>query len=93
MQQPRIIIVDSAGGSALPYARLVARLQPLEVPEQQARHSGLRYGSGKLLARLLSVPLPAFPVRSLWRGLTFAEILHLPCCRRKMIEPCTPPPP
>ena len=31
MQQPRIIIVDSAGGSALPYARLVARLQPLEV--------------------------------------------------------------
>ena len=31
MQQPRIIIVDSAGGSALPYARLAARLQPLEL--------------------------------------------------------------
>ena len=31
MQQPRIIIVDSAGSDSLPYARLVARLQPLEV--------------------------------------------------------------
>ena len=31
MQQPRILIVDSAGASALPYSRLVARLQPLEV--------------------------------------------------------------
>lgn len=30
MQQPRIIIVDSAA-AALPYARLVARLQPLDV--------------------------------------------------------------
>jgi two-component system response regulator HydG len=31
VQQPRIIIVDSSGRSALPYARLVARLQPLDV--------------------------------------------------------------
>ena len=31
MQQPRIIIIDSAGGDALPYGRLVARLQPLQV--------------------------------------------------------------
>ena len=31
MQQPRILIVDSAGGDALPYARLIARLQPMEV--------------------------------------------------------------
>ena len=36
MQQPRIIIVDSAGASALPYARLVARLQPLEVRVETA---------------------------------------------------------
>jgi DNA-binding NtrC family response regulator len=31
VQQPRIIIIDSAGGDALPYGRLVARLQPLQV--------------------------------------------------------------
>ncbi len=31
MQQPRILIVDSAGADALPYARLIARLQPMEV--------------------------------------------------------------
>ncbi len=31
MQQPRIIIVDSDGATALPYARLTARLQPMEV--------------------------------------------------------------
>ena len=31
MQQPRILIVDAAGPAALPYARLVARLQPLEL--------------------------------------------------------------
>ncbi len=31
MQQPRILIIDSAGADALPYGRLVARLQPLEV--------------------------------------------------------------
>jgi DNA-binding NtrC family response regulator len=31
VQQPRILIVDSAGGDALPYARLIARLQPMEV--------------------------------------------------------------
>ena len=29
MQQPRILIVDSAGATGLPYARLVARLQPM----------------------------------------------------------------
>ncbi len=31
MQQPRILIVDSVGASGLPYARLLARLQPMEV--------------------------------------------------------------
>ena len=31
MQQPRILIVDSEGAAALPYARLIARLQPLDV--------------------------------------------------------------
>ncbi len=36
MQQPRIIIVDSAGAEALPYARLTARLQPMEVRVETA---------------------------------------------------------
>ncbi len=31
MQQPRIIVVDPAGSQGLPYARLLARLQPLDV--------------------------------------------------------------
>jgi hypothetical protein len=31
VQQPRILIVDSEGATALPYARLSARLQPLDV--------------------------------------------------------------
>jgi DNA-binding NtrC family response regulator len=31
VQQPRILIVDSEGGAGLPYARLVARLQPMEL--------------------------------------------------------------
>ncbi len=31
MQQPRILIVDSAGGEPVPYARLIARLQPMEL--------------------------------------------------------------
>ncbi len=31
MLQPRIIVVDPAGPAGLPYARLLARLQPLEV--------------------------------------------------------------
>lgn len=31
MQQPRIIVVDPAGPSGLPYDRLLARLQPLDV--------------------------------------------------------------
>ncbi len=31
MRQPRILIADSAGSGGLPYARLVARLQPMEV--------------------------------------------------------------
>ena len=31
MQQPRIIVIDSSGGDGLPYARLVARLQPMEL--------------------------------------------------------------
>ena len=41
VQQPRILIVDSEGAGGLPYARLVARLQPMElrverVPEAAA---------------------------------------------------------
>jgi DNA-binding NtrC family response regulator len=36
VQQPRIIIVDSAGAEALPYARLTARLQPMEVRVETA---------------------------------------------------------
>lgn len=31
MQQPRILIVDSAGAAGLPYARLVARFQPMDM--------------------------------------------------------------
>ena len=31
MQQPRILIVDSGGAEAVPYARLIARLQPMEL--------------------------------------------------------------
>jgi len=31
VQQPRIIVVDPAGPSGLPYDRLLARLQPLDV--------------------------------------------------------------
>ncbi len=31
MRQPRILIVDSAGGTGLPYDRLLARLQPMQV--------------------------------------------------------------
>jgi DNA-binding NtrC family response regulator len=31
VQQPRILIVDSAGGEPVPYARLIARLQPMEL--------------------------------------------------------------
>jgi DNA-binding NtrC family response regulator len=31
VQQPRIIVVDPAGSQGLPYARLLARLQPLDV--------------------------------------------------------------
>ena len=36
MLQPRILIVDSAGADALPYARLSARLQPMEVRVETA---------------------------------------------------------
>ena len=31
MQQPRILVVDSLGNAGLPYAKLVARLQPMEL--------------------------------------------------------------
>jgi DNA-binding NtrC family response regulator len=31
VQQPRIIVVDPAGSAGLPYARMLARLQPLEL--------------------------------------------------------------
>ena len=36
MQQPRIIVVDPAGPTGLPYDRLLARLQPLEVRVEPA---------------------------------------------------------
>ena len=41
MQQPRILIVDSSGPDALPYARLAARLQPLEVRVETALDKAL----------------------------------------------------
>ena len=41
MQQPRIIIVDSSGATALPYSRLVARLQPLEVRVETSLEAAL----------------------------------------------------
>jgi DNA-binding NtrC family response regulator len=36
VQQPRIIIVDASGGAALPYSRLVARLQPMELRVEES---------------------------------------------------------
>lgn len=36
MQQPRIIIVDPAGSKGLPYDRLLARLQPLEIKVERS---------------------------------------------------------
>jgi len=36
LQQPRILIFDPAGREGLPYARLTARLQPLEVRVEQS---------------------------------------------------------
>lgn len=36
MQQPRILVVDSAGSAGLPYAKLLARLQPFEVRVEQS---------------------------------------------------------
>ncbi len=41
MQQPRILIVDPAGATALPYARLAARLQPLELRVETALDAAL----------------------------------------------------
>jgi two-component system response regulator HydG len=41
VQQPRILIVDSSGPDALPYARLAARLQPLEVRVEMALDKAL----------------------------------------------------
>ena len=41
MQQPRILILDPAGAAALPYARLTARLQPLDVRVETALDAAL----------------------------------------------------
>jgi two-component system response regulator HydG len=41
VQQPRIIIIDSAGAAALPYSRLVARLQPLDVRVETSLEAAL----------------------------------------------------
>ena len=41
MQQPRILIIDSAGGDAVPYARLIARLQPMELRVEQSLDKAL----------------------------------------------------
>lgn len=38
MQQPRILIVDSEGAKGLPYARLVARLQPMNMRVATTAH-------------------------------------------------------
>ncbi len=41
MQQPRIIIIDPAGPGGLPYGRLLARLQPLEVRVERSLEAAL----------------------------------------------------
>jgi len=41
VQQPRIIIVDPAGPEGLPYGRLLARLQPLEVRVERSLEEAL----------------------------------------------------
>jgi two-component system response regulator HydG len=41
VQQPRILIIDSAGSEAIPYARLIARLQPMELRVEQALDKAL----------------------------------------------------
>jgi len=41
MRQPRIVIIDPAGADALPYGRLVARLQPLEVQQRSSVAEGI----------------------------------------------------
>jgi DNA-binding NtrC family response regulator len=41
VQQPRIIVVDPAGPAGLPYAHLLARLQPLEVRIEPALDAAL----------------------------------------------------
>ena len=41
MQQPRIIIIDPAGPAGLPYGRLLARLQPLEVRVERSLEAAL----------------------------------------------------
>ena len=40
MRQPRIAIIDPAGSTGLPYGRLVARLQPLEVQHADSPEAG-----------------------------------------------------
>ena len=41
VQQPRIIVVDPAGPDGLPYGRLLARLQPLEVRVERSLEGAL----------------------------------------------------
>ncbi len=41
MRQPRILVVDSAGPAGLPYAKLVARLQPLELRVESSLEKAL----------------------------------------------------
>ena len=41
MQQPRIIVIDPAGPGGLPYDRLLARLQPLELRIERSLDSAL----------------------------------------------------
>ena len=37
MRQPRILVVDASGAAGLPYARIVARLQPMELRVETSR--------------------------------------------------------
>lgn len=41
VQQPRILIVDSEGGASLPYDKLIARLQPLDVRVERSSDSAV----------------------------------------------------
>ena len=41
MRQPRILVIDPSGATGLPYARFVARLQPMELRVETSLEAGL----------------------------------------------------